>query len=756
MTNLAGTRSMRRIVLVVAVIAAALAWRTTSLAAAGPTPPKPLAVAAVGAPNGTATVTWTPGVGGPAVTSYTVQAYDTKWGYAGAAVACGTCVNATVSGLIGSRTYVFYVYAVNGNGSSAPTASTMTPMPPSPATAPQDVRVEGRDRSVRVGWVPPANEGAPLTGYTVNATDGAGTVVGTATACATCTSAFVANLANGAPTNVTVIAQSTLGAGAPSPAVVATPTPVPPAITTASATPVLGGFTASWTYDPGVSAAPPDYFLVQATAFDSFSQMFACATCRSLTMTPLPQNRPYTLRIYPHNSAGYGQGPAVTVTSGAGDCAGIALCAEVNDATSPGPAQQRAQGLLHGYDTTTNGALLDDLHIKQWRVAHATPSQARAETMPDTSITVTLSDAWRGAATSGGKVQAPWANWFRYDAFVRQFVQQVRAQGHRVDYWDIQNEPLPTEFSAGPPPTTELWWEEYRVAYNAIKAADPDAKIVAPTVPHALWPGDRNAPSAVDLLSFMNYADAHDLHFDAYSWHELGISQPGYYDSPQRVIDDVQAARTALASHPNLGNAQLFVNEYMPASNALLPAHMAGFIAALEDANIDQANTTCHEYSFGPAFHDCSTPTLDGALTSDLSSPRGIYWVRQQYAAMTGDRLATSTSHPSISVLATTPTNRTYKVMLSRHQSCVRALNAYCTQTPAATPAAAPVTLKLRTASGPATTVTAQMVPVGVGAQPALVDVTGLTITTDATGVTTVVVPNVNDGDVYILTITAA
>jgi len=706
-----------------------------------------------GSAGGTAKVSWMAGMGGPAATGFAIQAFDSKWGYAGAAFACGTCRNGVVSGLINGRIYTFFVYALNGAGASNPAQSLPTLMPSTVASAPQDVRVEGRDGGLRVGWVPPVNEGAALTGYAIAAIDDDGAIIATAGACGACTSGTIGGLTNGTPYRIAVAAQNNRGTGAASSVVTGTPTPVPPSATDASAASLPGGFTATWSHDAG-DAAPPDFYVVQAFGSDSFSQWFACGTCHSLTMGPLPQARTYDLKIYPHNSAGYGEAATVSVTTGSGDCTDIALCAEVDAGGSRGPARQRAQGLLNGYTAATNTTLLDGLHIKQWRVSRWSEAAAKAQTMPDTSLTVLISDAWRSAATSGGKVQAPWANWFRYTTFVKQFVQQYIAEGHRVDYWEIQNEPLPTEYSSGPVATTELWWELYRVGYNTIKSVDPDAKIVAPTVPQLLWTNtNRNAPNAIDLPGFMTYADTHDLHFDAYSWHELGISQPGYYDSPQRVLDDVQAARTALAMHPALGSPKFFANEYMPAANYLVPGHLAGFITAFEDADVDQANTTCHEYTSGPAPHDCGTGTLDGALTPDQVTPRGTYWVRQQYANMTGDRLATSTSHPAVSVFATTPTDGTYKVMVSRHQSCVRAVNVYCTQGTTATPPPATLTLKLRTGDTSTPSVDVRMVPVGVDAQPSLVDVTTFSSST-TDGVTTVQLPAVADGDVYILTIT--
>ncbi|HZN13211.1 MAG TPA: fibronectin type III domain-containing protein [Acidimicrobiales bacterium] len=716
-------------------------------------PPKPMVAVAIGGLGGTATVKWTPGMGGGAPTAYSVMAHEQNFGFTSLVTACASCRSAVLTGLINGRTYLFSVYAVNASGASAAATSTAV-LPSSAPTIPQDVRVDGRANSLRVAWVPPVNEGAPLTGYRVSALDASGASVATVTACAACTSAIVGGLANGASYRASVVALNAIGSSPPATSAAGTPTAVPATVASVQAVPAPGGLTVSWSPD-SAGATAPDRFLVQATAYDSFSQWYACATCTSLTMAPLPQGRTYDVKVFAHNSAGYGPGRSAGVVSGSGSCVGLSLCADVDTGTTTGPAVGRAQGLLLGYNASTNSTLLNGLHVNQWRVSLGSSAHLKAETMPGVSITGSLSDAWRSSATSGGKLQAPWANWPRYVSFVKQLVQQMKNQGRRVDYWDIQNEPLPTEFSAGPVPTAELWYEQYRVAYEAIKSVDPGAKIVGPSMTQMLWVGDANAPDAVDVPTFMNYADAHNLRFDAYSWHELGIGQAGYYDSPQRIVDDVQAFRTEVARHPNLGTPKVFINEVQPPNGFLVPGQVGGVLAALELSNVDQANSTCHQYATGPTIGMCDTGTLDGMLLDDQTTPRGIYWVRQQYATMTGDRLATLSSSPSLSVFATRPADGVYKVMVSRHASCVKAVNVYCNQTTTATPAAAPVTLKLRTGTDRSAVVDVRMVPVGVGAQPALNDVLDATTST-AGGLTSVTLPSVKDGDVYLLTVTVS
>ena len=411
----------------------------------------------------------------------------------------------------------------------------------------------------------------------------------------------------------------------------------------------------------------------------------------------------------------------------------------------------RAAGLLHGVTATSNPALTNALKIQQWRVSLGSPSERPAEAST-ASVTMLLSDAWvqltRG---SNGLAAAPWANWTRYTAFVESQVRNAKASGARIDYWDIQNEANQSPATVG---TTELVYEQYRVAYNAIKRVDPAAKIVGPTFAHFWWVGGpKDSPVALDLPGFMAYAAAHNLTFDAMSWHELGIGSAGYYDQPRVAIDDLQIARVLLAQHPELGSPKLFINEYGPASNFVVPGNVGGFIDALELGNADQANTTCHEAASGPAYHGCSLGTLDSALLQDNQTPRGVYWVRAGYAGMTGTRVATGSNDPNVSAYATVDAVGSVSVMVSRHQGCSPSVNVYC-NIPGAGPPAIPVAVMVRLPeAATVATITGMMIPTGTGAQAAPVAMAPMTVST-MTGVATIQLPALADGQVYFVTVT--
>jgi hypothetical protein len=92
----------------------------------------------------------------------------------------------------------------------------------SPPSAPLGVTSEGRDRSIAVGWTPPARTGAPITGYTATAEPGGASCTTTATSC-TLTGLGVAS-----SYRVTVSAENAFGRGTASqPIAVWTETPAP-------------------------------------------------------------------------------------------------------------------------------------------------------------------------------------------------------------------------------------------------------------------------------------------------------------------------------------------------------------------------------------------------------------------------------------------------------------------------------------------------------------------------------------------------
>ena len=244
-----------------------------------------------------ATVSWTPPAsdGGAPITGYTVTAAP-----GGAScTATGADTSCTVPGLTNGGTYTFRVTATNAAGVSAPSSATSSATlaagEPDPPAAPS---VSAASGSVDVSWLPPADGGSAITGYTVTSAPGGQTCTATAPA----TSCTVAGLTNGTDYTFTVTATNALGTSDPSNAS-KDATPGDPPATPAAPTAVAGNgaATVSWTApDPGTSAIVS----YRVVASPGGAVCVAAAPATSCTVNGLANGTPYTFTVAATNATG--------------------------------------------------------------------------------------------------------------------------------------------------------------------------------------------------------------------------------------------------------------------------------------------------------------------------------------------------------------------------------------------------------------------------------------------------------------------
>jgi Domain of unknown function (DUF4082)/Fibronectin type III domain len=180
--------------------------------------------------NGSATVSWTaPANGGSPITSYTVTPFigstaQTPVTVTGSPPATST----TVTGLTNGTAYTFTVTATNaiGTGPASAPSNPVTPAAPTVPGAPAGVTATAGNQSATVSWSAPANDGSPITSYTV--TPYLAGVAQTATQVSgspPATTANVTGLTNGSAYTFTVSATNAIGTGpASSPSQPVTPT----------------------------------------------------------------------------------------------------------------------------------------------------------------------------------------------------------------------------------------------------------------------------------------------------------------------------------------------------------------------------------------------------------------------------------------------------------------------------------------------------------------------------------------------------
>ncbi|WP_433046989.1 fibronectin type III domain-containing protein [Dactylosporangium sp. CS-033363] len=147
----------------------------------GIVPASPVGVTAVPG-TAQATVSWTAGTGGPAVTGYKVTAVP--GGQSCTTTGATTC---TVTGLTDGLAYTFTVVAQGTQADSVPSAPSTAVYPSTPPGSPQSVTVHPRYSGLIVRWSLPASAGTGISHFTAWSHTGNGRCVTTSPTATQCT-----------------------------------------------------------------------------------------------------------------------------------------------------------------------------------------------------------------------------------------------------------------------------------------------------------------------------------------------------------------------------------------------------------------------------------------------------------------------------------------------------------------------------------------------------------------------------------------
>ncbi len=174
-----------------------------------------------------------------------------------------------------------------------------------PPDAPGSLIATRGDQSASLTWTAPANNGSPITGYTIKAYDAAETLVSTTTAAAGATGKTVTGLTNGTAYHFRVSASNAIGTGPEATSNTVTPAGVPFAPAGVSATRGDRQATVSWT------AANPNGSAVTANAVKAWSGSTLVSTTNvgavtTATVTGLTNGISYTFTVTATNDVGTG------------------------------------------------------------------------------------------------------------------------------------------------------------------------------------------------------------------------------------------------------------------------------------------------------------------------------------------------------------------------------------------------------------------------------------------------------------------
>lgn len=567
--------------------------------------------------------------------------------------------------------------------------------------APRSLRVQAATGAAIAGQWTPAASGFPVASWLVRVIlAGGGPAVATVEVWSP--SVVVSGLAIGGQYRLVVAPSGAPAATATSAPVVvrADQPPDPPGAVTLAPLAGTNGLRATWSPNPAGLAASGA--VVQLYSRQTYRGYVTCqAGCTTAAFRGLAYTVPYTVAVIPTNGAGQGAAARSNPVTLRSPCPN-ADCVSIDAKMPVGVAEHRAQGFLDSmYPVGNMVSLVRDLAPRSWR---GSPTYVSATNTFDWSswdsavatgaqTTMLLSNLWKGETSNGTGARTPWSNWTSYGNWVTDTVRTIEASGHKVDFWEIQNEPgAPGYYSVADwdASTVADFLQQFQVAYAAIKSVDPNAQIIGPSLSDfADYPGEYNAQQP-DLVTFLNFAASHGLVLAAVTWHEindtLGPNPRDYNSLPESIEDHVAEARQLIAERPALGNPQVWINEYGRPSDYEVPGWTLGDLAALEAASVDRAGRTCwpEQVTGSPAYDDCAAPTLDGLLDTNGSTTRADYWVYATYARMTGQIVATQSSDATIAVLATVDRSAGRIVaMIGRDVGCLPGVNPSCTGTDA-------------------------------------------------------------------------
>lgn len=313
-------------------------------------------------------------------------------------------------------------------------------------------------------------------------------------------------------------------------------------------------------------------------------------------------------------------------------------------------------GNWYGTDSSQPGQqFIDPLRLKHWRV-HQSPNFEfidRAIASGAMPIVIRSLNWW--ADSTPGNTNTPWADdWAALDA---EFDALATRYGTDIIY-EIWNEPdLPESFPNYEGGTFEKYLEMFERMHNRIRAIEPDAYIIGPSLSEAFdW---------YRLHQFMQFCADNNLTVQGMSLH-MWDGDPALED----MRDDLLRVRSEIMENPkyaSVGMNELFVTEYAYDEMRMRPGSNLAMVRFMEEGLVDGATTSCWTH-----LRDCTSNsscfdgTLAGMLTCGGTAPRPLWWAKKWYADSVGGRVEANSSHGGIVPIASNHSGRGQVILASR------------------------------------------------------------------------------------------
>lgn len=250
-----------------------------------------------------------------------------------------------------------------------------------------------------------------------------------------------------------------------------------------------------------------------------------------------------------------------------------------------------------------------------------------------------LSWGWPGDAPHDGKTSYEILD-EKIDTLLDYSLANFPASGGWQIEWDLWNEPDNVDFWGRDQAQFFATWKH---AYERIRAKDPNAKIVGPSIAYFVT---KVVPPVRGgwIKSFLLYAkdpDGNPLTNDSVlpdivSWHEMV--------NPKEIPEQVKLIRDFMAAN-GIPNRPIDVNEYQGPGVGLTlsPGNTVQFLSQFENTDIRHAIRACwNDNDADNSTNGLYPGRLDNIMTASPFQPRAVWHVYNSYAGMSGNKLSVS------------------------------------------------------------------------------------------------------------------
>jgi autotransporter-associated beta strand protein len=327
----------------------------------------------------------------------------------------------------------------------------------------------------------------------------------------------------------------------------------------------------------------------------------------------------------------------------------------VDLAVTGAPVSQKATGFLHGLgDTVPSTSFYEPLkpRIQRFPAFLANPNMLGIPTgfgspaymnrlkAVGARQQVLISDEymWFGLHTSWGWPGDPehdgYSSYQLLDEKIDSLLDHALANfpasaGWQIE-WDIWNEP-DYEYFWGR--SQAQFFETWRHAHQRVRAKDPNAVIVGPSIAFFVTQGATPVRGGW-LKEFLIYARDNNVLPNIVTWHEMV--------NPKEIPAQVQLIRDFMAAN-GIADRPIDVNEYQgPGENLMLsPGNTISFLSSFESTDIRHAIRACWNDVDADGMTNGLFPgRLDNIMTMAPFQPRAQWHVYRSYADMSGSMVA--------------------------------------------------------------------------------------------------------------------